>query len=73
MSVCNRERSGEAIEDDEWSYQALCEVPCSQSLCYRAVLISRGETVGVFHRECYLAVSRARATATHYCSPSPHI
>lgn len=34
------EESGGAMENDEWSYQVLCKVPCSQSLPYRRVLIS---------------------------------
>ena len=54
---CHREESGGAVENDEWSYQVLCKVPCSQSLPYRWVLISWRGTVGVSHRVCYLAVS----------------
>lgn len=64
------ERRG-AVENDEWSYQALCEVPHSAACVYRAGLISRRETVSGSHTECCLAVSRA--TDTHSVTTTPSI
>ena len=67
---CHREESGGAVENDEWSYQVLCKVPCSQSV----VCWSHEEERLVSLTESAIWLwAGARATATHYRSPSPHI